>query len=788
MGLRSLKHKSSTVGLWKIEWNQGRAIVVDVSKEDLTHAIASWRARFGVSSPDKSEAQAPSSAQQRLDAEFPRIESGSKALPAGAARPVMEHVARIASDWFGRAGNARDHLSSYEGGVPTPEALRAAGHDLDLDVVGVPRALGDLEARDFPCILLLHTGQGVLLTGRPDAHVLMLDVDGRSAPQEMTALEAAYAGTLFLVRPALAADGIAPKLSRRFLERLGFGAAIFQDIMSYSMRHHSRLLGQLALAAFLSNVLMLSLPLFTMAVYDRVVPHQAYDTLWALAIGVCIALAIDYALRFVRLKLTDAVGVSSNLAMQAQFYRKLLRARLVDAPRSAGGISNNMRDLEGMCHLFPSLLVGVVIDVPFFALMLILLMSLGGWVAAVPFLGVWMIVVIHALGHRAGLNTSLRSSNLARMQSNLMIDTINSLEHVNACIAEQKLLNTWERLADAAGYAGHHSRLWAGFSGQATMILAQFVIVLGVVVGVYEIGNAGMTVGALTASTIIISRAMAPMGSLVSMLDKLVHLGQSVESLSKLFHARMEEARDAVTGFDRTLTGRIEFNHVTFSFEEGVDPVLKDVSFKVNPGERIGIIGRVGSGKSTVLRLMTRLVEAGAGSVMVDGHDIRQLPPRALRAQLAYMRQDTALFDDTLLANITFGLDRVEPAELEQAVALSGVRDFATRHPKGYGLMVGSRGENLSGGERQAVMMARALLAKPQVLVLDEPTAALDNAAEARLVRDIKPFLQGRTLIVATHRAPLLDLVDRIIWMDGGRIIADGPKTEILKKLTQNVA
>ncbi|MCC2114048.1 MAG: ATP-binding cassette domain-containing protein, partial [Hyphomicrobiales bacterium] len=529
--------------------------------------------------------------------------------------------------------------------------------------------------------------------------------------------------------------------------------------------------------------LMITLPLFTMAVYDRVIPHLAMETLWALSLGVLIALGLDLGIRFVRLKLVDAIGLSTALTLQTRLYRRLLQARMAEAPLTVGGVMASIREFDSICQLVPALYVAAAADVPFFLVLMAILYSIGGLVVVAPVVGVLALAIVHAVGHAGMAESGPEAADLNRQQTNQMAETVGALEMVKANTAEDRLLRQWERVSDAASFAGHRGRLWTTFSGQSTMIVTQLVIVMVLILGVHQIGAGAMTVGGLAASTLLVGRAISPVGQFINLAFRLIYLSQSTKGLSRLRQLAMEGGGDAFRPTARDIDGQIVFANVGFTYDGEPKAALGNINLTINPGETVALIGRIGSGKSSLLRLMLRLQEATTGTIFIDGHDIRQFSPRQLRRQIGFMRQDSQLFNDTLRANLTIGLDKADEAAFERAAAISGVRDIAAKHPQGYSMRVGPGGERLSGGERQAVALARALVSEPRVLVLDEPTASMDNALEARIVRELKKYAAGRTLIVATHRAPLLELADRVIWVENGMVMADGPKAEVMKRL-----
>lgn len=649
------------------------------------------------------------------------------------------------------------------------------------------RSLSSLSDADFPCIALLKSGACLALKARPDRNRFIYDDRGLTRDISFEALQQAYSGTVFIIRSIGQVASLDDRAGTLDPEAMKSRSGLAKTILNLALKTRRGLMMQLMAAAVISNVFMIALPIFTMAVYDRVIPHLAMETLWALSIGVMIALAIDLSIRYVRLKIADAIGMSVSQRLQARLFRNLLKIPLTRAPKTAGGLSNAVRDVDGLCQAVPQFFVSLVIDVPFFLALMALLTYIAGAVVIAPIVGLMVLVLLHALLHHRVMVRARENAGLQQKQSNMVIESVGTLEAVKATGSEQVFLQRWEHLADNAGYASHETRLWTGFSGQATMITVQFVIVFVMILGVYGIAGGGMTVGALAAATLLVGRAISPMGQLIALFDRVSQLAGAVSILTGLLTSENEAAGDE-TRSRATIKGKIDVKSASFKHDPEGAEVLKDITLSIEPGEKIGFIGRIGSGKSTLMRMFVRLYDATEGSVLLDEMDIRQFAPSALRDRFGYMRQEPVLFDDTLHTNLVNGLKDVSDEEIDRIVTLTGVKEIAARHPKGYSLPVGPRGEFLSGGERQAVALARTLLAGRQMLILDEPTAAMDNAMEARIVRELKPIIADRTLVVATHRASVLDLVDRVIWMDDGKILADGPKADVLARLTGKAA
>jgi ATP-binding cassette, subfamily C, bacterial LapB len=345
-------------------------------------------------------------------------------------------------------------------------------------------------------------------------------------------------------------------------------------------------------------------------------------------------------------------------------------------------------------------------------------------------------------------------------------------------------LNRFERIFDEFAYSSHVVRLWQGVAAYANATVGQMMVVMVLFVGAYEISAGNMTVGGLSTCSLLVGRIIGPIGQLISVIHRMIQSRAMLKSLADESKYRSEVAGDDSGALRAPMRCSLRLNNVSFSYSNQGAPQIDSLSATIQPGERVGIVGRSGSGKSTLLRLIARLAEPDKGSILLDDFDVRQYAPSELRQALGYMGQTTGLVDDTLMKNLTFGLDKLDPEQFSLMMQLTGVADFAAVHPRGFGMPVGPRGERLSGGERQSVALARLLLANPGALLLDEPTSSMDTMLEARLVKNLKGFIGDRTLIVATHRAPVLQLVDRIIWLDSGRLVADGTKADVLKRMS----
>ena len=698
-------------------------------------------------------------------------------------KPVLWLLHYFAARMQGRSAQSVFGADQVPGGTVSREVLSDAAARLGLQVQYEPRDLNALKDGDFPCLVPLEDGTAFLATGLQNSEVLLVDQGSGVQAVPFRSFTASYSGLVLKLQPVAGEQaGREPETSSQGT-RAGKSPGLTGQILHSLLADSKAQLVQLALAATLGNMLMVVLPLFIMSVYDRVIPHLAMETLWALALGVLLALAIDLGLRISRSRLLEAIAISISNRYQGRFYSRLMRLEMAAMPRLAGGVSAALAEFDQLCRIIPQAMIAVAIDLPFFILLLGLLSYMGGWVVVAPILGIIAIAAANMVSYAKSREVNAAATGLAHTRTNQLVETLAAIETIKATRSENHMLGRWERLTDEGAWLSWLARHQSGYASHLTIIIVQVTIVLTLIIGVYELRAGGMTMGALAASSLLVGRSMAPMGNLIALIVRGFHILRTSGVVEQILAAPQEEAGDRQGRPSRSFRGEVVFNSVSFSYEADQAPVIDNISLKIAPGERVGLIGRIGCGKSTLLKLLPRLQQPGSGSLLLDGHDIRQYDPAFLRHNMALMPQEAVLLEGSLRDNICFGLDTVSDDDFQRAVDISGVQTFAAVHPQGYGMQVGPRGEKLSGGERAGVVLARTLLRNPKMLLLDEPTAAMDNDLERRIVASLSQWLGNRSLILATHRAPLLALVDRIIWLHNGRIVADGPRNEILARL-----
>jgi ATP-binding cassette, subfamily C, bacterial LapB len=661
-----------------------------------------------------------------------------------------------------------------EDGRLTPAlALRAATR-AGLAARLVRRPLDRISDLTLPCILLLEGRDACVLVGRSgeQAVVALPETGGRSELPQVE-LAARYTGHALFARPELHLDRRAAH-ARQEPRGSWFWGTLAQAWPIY---------GEVLLAAVLINLFALASPLFIMNVYDRVVPNHAIETLWVLAIGVLTVFLFDFLLRNLRGYFVDSAGRIADVKLASRIFEQVLGLKMAAKPASAGAFASNLREFESLRDFLTSATLVTLVDLPFVLLFIAVVWLIGGPVALVPGLALPLVVGVGLL-LQLPLNAVVRRSfQDAAQKHGVLVESINGLETIKSTGAEGRTQRLWERYVGVTAGSALRARFLASL-GVNFSALAQNLVTVGVVIfGVYRIADGAMTVGALVACTIITGRAMAPLGQVAGILTRYHQARAAFDALDQVMALPNERPADARFLHRPQIHGAVAFQNVSFRYPGEKQAALAQVSFAIKPGERVGLIGRIGSGKSTVERLVLGLYEPDQGAVLLDGTDLRQIDPADLRRNVGSVLQDVVLFRGTIRDNIALGAPFADDRAVLRAAELAGAADFVARHPKGFDLDVGERGERLSGGQRQAVAVARALLLDPPILVLDEPTSAMDNDAENRLKQRLGDVLADKTLLLVTHRASLLSLVDRLIVLDGGRLLADGPKDEVLKAL-----
>ncbi|MEE4350929.1 MAG: type I secretion system permease/ATPase [Pacificimonas sp.] len=559
----------------------------------------------------------------------------------------------------------------------------------------------------------------------------------------------------------------------------------FADWLMKPMRKNRSVYMRVALAAFFINIFALATSLFTMTVYDRVIPNEAIESLIALAIGLGIVIIFDFILKMLRAYFTDLAGAAIDRDIGQTVFQQLLKIRL-DAKRgSTGALAGLMRELETLRDFFASATITAIVDVPFIFITLAVIAIIGGPVVFVPLAMIPLVILAGYLTHPSMDRLSAEGMSQGLLKQTVLVEAIGGLETVKTSGAGKLLRGRWMAAIEDHSSVSLRQRLVSNiattFAQSAQMISYGGVVI----VGVFQIANNELSMGGIIACSILSGRAVAPLGQIANLLSRMTTTRQAYRQINALMDTPIEGPRENAFKLARP-RGEIEFRNVSFRYPDTAEKALDGVSFKINPGEKVALLGRVGSGKSTIAKLVLGLFEPEEGTVLIDGLDVRQIDPDTLREKVGSSMQETVLLSGTVRDNITLGRDDVDDDEMLRAATLSGTHGFMQHITNGYDRRLADRGEGLSGGQRQSIALARAFAGKPQVILLDEPSSQMDNQTEAQVLKRLHAELTDRTMMVVTHRPPFLALVSRIILLDKGKVIADGPRDQVLKLIEQD--
>ncbi|RVQ67236.1 type I secretion system permease/ATPase [Croceicoccus ponticola] len=541
---------------------------------------------------------------------------------------------------------------------------------------------------------------------------------------------------------------------------------------------------KVAMAAAMINMFAMITALFTMTVYDRVVPNNATDSLIGLSIGLVIILLFDFVLKILRAYFVDVAGARVDRDIGKAIFDRILQMRFDFGRHSTGGLSGLVREIDTLRDFFASATITALVDLPFIILTLAVIALIGGWLVMVPLMMI-PLVVIAALATQPMMRKLSAESLSGQMgKQSVLVEMIGSLETVKSANAGPILTRRWDAaVTDHAG-ASLRQRLISTIPINIAGT-AQTTAYTGVVIfGVFAIANHSLTMGGLIACSILAGRVVAPLGTIAQLLTRANAARTAYTQINRL----MERPVEGPEGSGLNLSwvdGGIEFRSVDFRYPGAAEMALRDVSFKVRPGEHVAIVGPIGSGKSTIARLMIGLYWPTSGLIMMDGVDIRQLSPAALRPKVGALFQDNTLLTGSIRDNILLCREDVDDSEMVRAAQVSLAHEFIARMPQGYDLSLADRGDGLSGGQKQSIALARALVGSPPVIILDEPTSSVDVETERRLIENLRNEFKGRTLILITHRPSLLQLADRIIMLSAGRIMADGTPEAVNARISK---
>ncbi|WP_343553306.1 type I secretion system permease/ATPase [Pantoea sp.] len=652
----------------------------------------------------------------------------------------------------------------------------------------VERPLWELPMQVTPLILVRKGSGGAILLDRKSRKsddgkmadfytVILPEISPQPVELAAAEVEAWYSGFAIMAKPGA-------KLDRRVEEALPENQAhwLFSTLWRYRRYYRSA-----AVASVIVNILALASIFFTMNVYDRVIPNQAFTTLWSLAIGVTLAMLFEALTRFIRAHLLDGAGKKADLIVGCLLFRKALAVRMEHKPASSGTFASQLREFESVRDFVSSATLATLADLPFVVLFLCVMFSIGGALGWVPLLMLPLILLV-CIAIQWPL-AKIMKANLqeAALKQGVLVESVEGMETLKAVNGQAHMQRRWQSASALQAASASKSKRYASLATNAVTFLQQFQAVMLIVVGVYMIDAGVLSMGGLVGSVMLASRATAPLGQVIGLAVRYQSAKAALASLNKLMAMPVDRDPQQEYVAEPELNGNMALKAVGFSYPAPPmrpnPPVLSNINLKISSGERIAILGTIGSGKSTLLRILARLYMPTQGQMFSSGLDVNQIDPADWRHATGFVSQDARLFYGSLRENVMLGMPDASASEFMRVLKLTGLDQIAARHPQGIHLQVGEHGGNLSGGQRQLVALARTLIARPPVLLLDEPTSAMDAQTEQQFIKHLRSATSDQTLVVVTHRPSLLALVDRVIVLDDGKVIMDGAKDHVLARL-----
>jgi len=693
----------------------------------------------------------------------------------------LGYMARHHGKPFSRAG-VRAGLPST-GDRLSVELFERAARKIGLSTKLLKRAVATVPGIVAPFILLLTNGDACVVLSKNTktrrAIVVFPTVSDDRIAMKIAGLEAESSGYVVYVT-SNAGETVAAGAQRQAgTARHWLWSAVLRFWPAWI---------QVLVAALIINILALASPLFIMNVYDRVIPTLAIPTLWALAAGVVLAIFFDFVLKQVRSHVLDRTSRRVDMKVSSTIFEHAMAIPMGQRPVTVGGFANQIREFESVREFFTSASVVAATDFLFIGVFILVLWMIVGPLAYVALVAVPVVMTVTLLAQIPLVRSVRMTQAKAARRHSILVETLAGIETIKTVGGEGVMQRRFEEAIASAARTDSTTKFWSTFTVNVTGLVQQAVSIVTVVWGVFLISSGEISIGALIAANILSSRVLAPLGNIAQTMMRAQQAFEAVRGLSQLMKIEGEQATEIGSG--RTIErGDIVFESVDFSYPGAAVPAVRNLSVSIAAGEAVGLAGRIGSGKTTIGKLLCGLHRADAGKILIDGIDIRQYDPAELRGAIGFLPQEPELFAGTLRENIILGKPNASEAEIAEALALSGVDSFANTHPLGLNLPVGERGRGLSGGQRQAVSLARLLLRKPKILFLDEPSSAMDGGFEATLVTRLRAYLgRDRTLIVCAHRGAMTELIDRLVILEKGAIIGDGPKANVVKALRDHQA
>ncbi|MBT4521360.1 MAG: type I secretion system permease/ATPase [Halieaceae bacterium] len=664
-----------------------------------------------------------------------------------------------------------------EKGCLSPSLFERAASRAGLASKVIKKRADEIDAVFLPAVILQEDQRACLLMGWDAdgevAHVIYPELNEAVVDVPASDMLEIDTTTAIICRPRFGFDKRVVEAEHTgrghwFWSAIRGNAPIYKDVL---------------VAAFFINLFGLAAPLFIRIVYDRVLPNNAIETMWMLVAGMLIIILAEFALKNMRGYFLDIAARRVDVKLSALIMERVLGMKLEHRPASVGSYMSNLRSFEAVRDFIASSTITTFIDLPFAVLFLIVI----GWISF-PMLypiGVALALILAmAIITRGKLRELSETTYRAgAMRNSTLVEGLVGLDTIKAMGGEARMQRLWEENTAFASHVGVQLRLVSNSNINLTNMIQQALRVFIVVTGVYAIGEGELSMGGLIACLLLSARVIGPFSKVAGLLIQYNNVRLGLASLNQLMETPMERPEGVKFLAPKMFRGDIEFKNVSFSYPGSEMESLTDVSFKVKAGEHVAILGRVGCGKSTLQKLCMGLFQPSSGSITIDGIDLRQIDPAVYRSGVCYVPQDVTLFYGTLRENLLLSQTDVSDEVILRAVEIAGLSEFVNRHPQGLDMLIGERGDSLSGGQRRSVAMARALVGESSIVLMDEPTGSMDHSTEVLVKKHLENFIVGRTFMVVTHRNSLLALVDRIIVLDNGKVMADGPRNSVTEAL-----
>ena len=640
-------------------------------------------------------------------------------------------------------------------------------------------SIKDISKLALPAVIITERSRSAVLLNydiqKNEATVIIPGLSEGEVHMTLDELEKQYDGHAIIIKPAynfenrVSKDVVVPEPKKWF-----WGA----------MRRNRDIYIRVAIAALFINMFVIATPLFTMNVYDRVLPNNAIDTLWALAIGIFIIMIFDFILKLVRAYYIGKAGKRADVVMSNKIFDQLLNLRLEEKPSSTGMFVNRLQSFESVREFFATATVATIIDIPFIFIFIAIIFYIGGPLGWISLASVIIALIFSWFMQKPIKKTVEASSKEDQLKQTTLNETVAGLEIIKSVRGQNRMKTHWDKSISQTVYFHEKSQFLSQIATFFTAFISQFSNIAIVIAGVYLASEGEMTMGGIIASMMLNGRVVAPVSQIVGMIIRYDRTMLSLNNIDEIMNMEVERENKAYLSRP-DLKGDIQLKDLSFSYKGQNFETLKNINLTIKEGEKVAILGKIGSGKSTLAKLIQNLYVPSKGSILIDQTDVRQIDPVDLRRVIGVVPQEPFLFMGTIKDNITISEPFATDEEVLRASKIAGVHDFLGKHESGYDLIVGERGEGLSGGEIQSVTLARALITNPNILILDEPTNSMDRQTEKAFINRLGNIIKDETVILITHKTSILSLVDRIIILDDGKIIADGPKDQILTKATK---